>query len=136
MSYKLCIKLRKNKKHNYSSFLIEGIKKKINTAMDSVIIEHIIIASGSPKCSARVPVNKEPIGSKPKKVSVYTPITLPLNLSGTIDCTRAFAIFIDRINAIPIRKIAASEPGTNFTNENRSIKSGNAMDPIVSSLPL
>ena len=90
---------------------MEGASKNINTAITNVTTELISIASGSPNCSARVPINNEPIGSNPKNVNVYTPITRPRKLSGTRVCTRELAIFIVRIRALPKAKIMTNDIG-------------------------
>lgn len=56
---------------------MEGAKKKIDKAIVKVITEQINIASKSRRCLASVPISSAPIGSNPKNVKVYTPITLP-----------------------------------------------------------
>ena len=90
---------------------MEGAKKKIDKAIVKVITEQINIASASPRCSASVPISSAPIGSNPKNVKVYIPITLPRRTSGTRVCTSELAIFIASIKELPKAKIIMRDNG-------------------------
>lgn len=54
----------------YLRRLSAGTKKNMESEIDKVMSEQINIASASPRCSASTPIINEPIGRKPKNVSV------------------------------------------------------------------
>lgn len=95
-----------------------------------------MIVKEIPKASARLPAIKLPKGKIPKKVSIYTPITLPINSLGTFVCNMVFisAMAVTLEPPINIKAISDNKyilDNENNTNENEKIK-----EAKTKSLPL
>jgi len=96
----------------YSITRTFGIKNHTRHAIKKAADALKIAAFASPACSAMVPRKSAPSGIDPIKMVVYTPITRPLNESGTIDCMVALEKFTTKIIDAPTKTMRSSERGS------------------------
>ena len=94
------------------------------------------MAVGELKCSASIPIHRAPIGMKPKKLKLYTPITLPRNSSETSVCVNPFERLFTAIIPAPIPTKIKEDIMNELLMEKRIIKTGSETKPTINTFPL